>query len=328
MRAAIHDRYGSPRDVVRVDEVAMPVPDDDRVLVRVEAASVNRVDLDWILPHPGFVRLLTGVRRPRVQRVGVDVAGVVEAVGPEAGMFAPGDRVFADLYNHGHGSFAEYVCARERAFLRIPEHMTSEVAATLPHAAILAIQGLRRSDGRTPGQGDRVLIEGAGGNVGPFAVQIAKSYGAVVTAVDHTDKLDLLRSLGADVVIDYTTTDYTRLDERYDWILAVDAHHRMTAVRRVLRRGGIYQFLGGPASSLVDGLFVGTAATLASGKTMGLMLGWRPFRAEDVDTLCRMILEGTLRPAIDRRYLLDEVVQALTLVHEGRARGKVIVTPA
>jgi NADPH:quinone reductase-like Zn-dependent oxidoreductase len=325
MQAAVRDRYGRP-DVVRLDDVETPVPADDEILVRVHAASVNRADLDNLYPRWKFLRLFLGIRRPRDGRVGCDVAGVVESVGPGVTRFRPGDPVFADLYPFGLGGFAEYACAPERAFQRIPDGMSVEDASTLPHAAILAIQGRRRRDGRTVGPGDRVLIDGASGNVGPFAVQIAKHLGAEVTGVASAEKLDLVRGLGADHVIDYRTTDYTEAGERYDWILAADAHHSILRIRRVLRPGGVYVTLGGPTSQLFQALLTGPVASLATGKSMGLMLWWKPFLAEDVTRLGELYAAGRLRPVIDRRYPLDEVVEALRYVDERRARGKVIVT--
>ena len=220
MKAAVWDRYGGP-DVVRIEDVEQPVPGEGEVLVRVHAASVNRGDLDNITPKPGFVRLFIGLRAPRNHRLGLDVAGMVESVGAGVTRFKPGDPVFADLYPYGTGAFAEYACAPEKAFEPIPAGMSFETAATLPHSAILAIQGLRLRNGRAVGPADKVLIDGASGNVGPFAVQIAKMLGAEVTGVASTDKLDFVRSLGPDHVIDYTKVDYTtdrcalRLDPRY-----------------------------------------------------------------------------------------------------------------
>ncbi len=325
MKAAIRERYGSP-DVVRVLEVDRPVPTADRVLVRVQAASVNRADLDLLYPYPAFTRLFLGLRAPRDGRVGCDVAGVVEAVGATVTGFRPGDRVFGDLYPYGLGGFAEYACAPERAFLKIPDSMSVEDAATLPHSAILAIQGLRRRDGTTVGRGDHVLIEGASGSVGPFAVQIAKHLGAEVTGVCSPAKVDLVRSLGADHVIDYTSVDYTTTGERYDWILAVEAHHSILRVRHALRPKGVYVTLGGATAKLVQALFVGPVASLATGKRMGLMLWWKPFREEDVGTLAGLHAAGALRVVIDRRYPLDEVVEALRYVDDRRAKGKVLVT--
>jgi NADPH:quinone reductase-like Zn-dependent oxidoreductase len=325
VKAAIQDRYGPP-DVVRITDVDRPEPADDQVLVRVRAASVNRADLDGLAPKPGFVRLFMGLRAPRNQRVGIDVAGVVEAVGSTVTRFKPGDEVFADLFSFGQGAFAEYVCAREKAFQPMPTGMSFEEAAALPHSAILALQGLRLRNGRTIGQGDKVLIDGASGNVGPFAVQIAKSMGAEVTGACSTDKMDFVRSLGADQVIDYTKVDYTRTGERYDWIVDTDSHHSILRVRRALNPNGVYVTLGGSTLTIFAALLVGPLISRFSDRWSGLLLWWKPFNADDVATLKELIAAGKVKPIIDRRYPLDEVVAALRWVDEGHARGKVVIT--
>ena len=325
MKAALRDRYGSP-DVVEIREVERPAPADGQVLVRVRAASVNRADLDGLKPRPGIARLFLGLRAPRNQRVGIDVAGVVESVGAGVTRFQPGDEVFSDLFAYGQGSFAEYVCAREKAFETMPAGMTFEAAATLPHSAILALQGLRLPRGRSIRPGDRVLIVGASGNVGPFAVQIAKSLGAEVTGVCSTGKVDFVRSLGADHVIDYTKVDYTSTAERYDWILDTDSHHSIFRVRNALRPNGVYITLGGEVGRLFQGLILGPLTSIRSDRWTGLMLWWKPFNAADVATLKDLIAAGKLAPAIDRQYPLSEVVAALRHVDEGRARGKVGIT--
>ncbi len=326
MKAALQRRYGSV-DVVRVEEIDQPVPGDGEVLVRVHAASVNRADLDGLGPRPGFVRLFVGLRAPRQHRTGTDVAGVVEAVGPNVTRFKPADRVFADLFNVGQGAFAEYVAAPEKSFQLIPPTMSFEDAATLPHSAVLALQGLRLRNGRTIKPGDKVLIEGASGNVGPFAVQIAKSMGAVVTGVCSTTKLGFVRSLGADHVLDYSTVDITRAGERYDWILSAETRHWLLRYRRALRPNGVYLTLGAPTTATFFSLLLGTLLAKLTGRTMGLMLWWKPFHPPDVAALTALIAAGKVRPVIDRRYPLSEVVEALRYVDDGRPRGKVIVTP-
>ena len=326
MRQAVRDRYGGP-ETVRIEEVPKPTPTGDQVLVRVELASVNRADLDGLRPKPGFVRLFTGLRAPRERQVGSDVAGEVESVGPDATRFKPGDRVFADLFSHGSGAFAEFALASEKAFLPIPDGMSYETAATLPHSAVLAIQGLRRRDGSTPKPGSKVLVDGASGNVGPFAVQVAKAMGAEVTAVASGPKLEFVKTLGADHVIDYQTTDYTRGRERYDWIVAVDSHYPIRAARRALRPGGVYLTMGGTSTSIAGAVFVGSLLSMRSDRKSGLMFWWKPFHEPDVAKLVELIETGKLMPAIDRTFPLDQVVDALRWVDEGKARGKVLVKP-
>jgi NADPH:quinone reductase-like Zn-dependent oxidoreductase len=326
MKAAMRERYGG-LEVVELRDVAKPRPVDDQVLVKVRAASVNRADLDGIAPRPQFVRLFMGLRAPREHRLGIDVAGVVEAVGPNAGRFKPGDGVFADLFSFGAGSFAEYVCAPERAFLPIPVGLTFDEAATLPHSAVLAVQGLRLRGGRTIQRGDRVLIDGASGNVGPFAIQIAKALGAEVTGVARTGKLDFVSSLGADHVVDFTTTDYTLTGERYDWIVDTDSHHSLFAVRRALRPGGVYVTLGGTSWPIVAAMLVAPFLSWASAKRLGLLLWWKPFNQPDVERVTDLIASGAVRTVIDRRFPLEQVVDALRWVDQGHARGKVVIIP-
>ena len=326
MRAAYADRYGGP-DVVRVRDVERPTPAGDELLVRVRAASVNRADLDGLKPKPGFLRLFMGLRAPRNHGVGIDAAGVVEAVGPEVARFQPGDEVMTDLFAAGRfGAFAEYVCAREKAFEPIPTGMPFEEAATLPHSAVLALQGMRLRDGRTFEPGARVLIDGASGNVGPFAVQIAKAMGAEVTGVASGDKLDFVRSVGADHVIDYRSVDYTKAGERYDWIVAVDAHHPIRAVRRALKPGGVYVTMGGTTATMFAALGGSLIMSRFGDRWSGMMLWWKPMHRPDIHTLKKLIADGKLKPMIDRRYRLEEVADALRWVEDGHARGKVVIT--
>lgn len=325
MKAAWYDRYGPP-DVIELREIEKPVPVDDQVLVGVRAASVNRADLDGLGPRHGFIRLFFGLRAPRNHRVGLDAAGEVEAVGPGVTRFKPGDRVFADLFSFGQGAFSEWVCAPEKAFQAISDEMSYEDAATLPHSAVLALQGLRRRNGRTIKPGDKVLIDGASGNVGPFAVQIAKAMGAEVTGVSRTEKLDFVRSLGADHVLDYTKIDYTKARERYDWIVDTDSHHSILRVRRALRPNGVYVTLGGTSWPILVSMMVGPLISRFSDRWSGLLLWWKPFNPDDVAKLKALMAAGKVTPAIDRRYPLSEVVDALRLVDGGRAKGKVVIT--
>jgi NADPH:quinone reductase-like Zn-dependent oxidoreductase len=325
MKAAYADRYGTP-DVVKLRDVERPTPTGDQVLVRVRAASVNRADLDGLKPKPGFVRLFMGIRAPRNQEMGIDAAGVVEEVGPDAKRFKRGDQVMTDLFAAGRfGAFAEYVCAPEKTFEPIPTGLSFEEAATLPHSAVLALQGMRLRSGRTFEPGASVLIDGASGNVGPFAVQIAKAMGAEVTGVARGDKLDFVRSLGADHVIDYRVVDYTKAAERYDWIVAVDAHHSIRAARRALKPGGVYVTMGGDTGSILAALGGSLVMSRFGNTWSGLMLWWKPMNRPDVDTLKQLIAAGKVRPVIDRRYRLDQVAEALRWVEDGHARGKVVI---
>jgi NADPH:quinone reductase-like Zn-dependent oxidoreductase len=328
MKIAVQDRYGPP-EVVRLQEVERPAPVDDQVLVRVRAASINRADLDGLGPKPGFIRLFFGIRRPRNTSVGTDVAGTVEAVGPRVTRFKPGDAVYGDLWGQPAGAFAEFACAAERLFRALPPGLSLDEASTLPHSAVLALQALRRRDGRTVKPGDKVLIDGASGCVGPFAVQIAKAMGAEVTGVASGPKLDLVRGLGADHVLDYHSVDYTKEATRYDWIVDVDSHHSIAAARRALRPNGVYVTLGGTSASIIGSLIVGPLISRFSDRWSGLLIWWKPWKAEDLERLEELIAEGKVRPVIDQRFPLDQVVAALRHVHERRARGKdVIVFPA
>ena len=324
MKAIIRAEYGSP-DVLELADVDVPVVGDDGVLVRVRAASLNAADLDYLYGKPLLTRMGTGLRKPRNRGLGLDAAGQVEAVGRDVTQFRPGDDVFGDLTEHGYGAFAEYACAPERAWAPKPADMTFEQAATIPQAAILALQGLR-GRGRRVQAGQRVLVNGASGNVGPFAVQIAKAFGAEVTGVCSTGKMDLVRELGADHVIDYTREDVSRGGRRYDWIVDVAGNHPILGWRRALRPGGTYVMVGGPTSRILAALVLGPAISLAGGRKMGLMLWWKPFRKDDVAVLVELIEAGAVAPVIDRRYPLDKVADALRYLKGGRARGKIIIT--
>jgi NADPH:quinone reductase-like Zn-dependent oxidoreductase len=324
MKAAVRYQYGGVQHV-RIEDLDVPVPAEGEVLVRVHAASINRADLDYIGPRPQFIRAFVGVRRQRNPRLGTDVAGVVESLGPGVTRFAVGDRVFGDLLPHRMGSFAEYVTAPEQALLPIPDGIDFDTAACLPHAAVLALQGLRTRAGRTVQPGDRVLVDGASGNVGPFAVQLAKHMGAEVTGSASASKLDFVRLLGADHVFDYRQVDFTKQPERYDWIIAADSHHPVLSVRRSLWPNGQYATLGGGTMEILEAMVVGPVANLAGTRWSGIMLWWKPFHEPDVKTLSDLVLAGALRPAIDSVYPLDGVVAALTKVDQRRASGKVLI---
>ncbi|MGB5432847.1 MAG: NAD(P)-dependent alcohol dehydrogenase [Acidimicrobiia bacterium] len=322
IRAFIRSEYGPP-DVLRLEEVATPVPKGDEVLVRMCASSVNMADVDYLLGRPKVARLGTGLRVPKNRGLGLDVAGVVEAVGENMTRFRPGDEVFGDMTEHGFGAFAEYVCAPEAAFAPKPKGLTFEAAAAAPQAGVFALQGLR---GKRPVRsGQSVLINGAGGNIGPFAVQIAKSFGAEVTGVDSTEKLDLLHSIGADHVIDYTEVDYTATGQQYDRILDIAAYRPIRESRRALRPRGVYVAVPGSIKGVLQGGIVGPLTSMVDGRRMG-MLVWKPFSQQDVSFLTHLLEAGTIAPVIDRTYPLSEVREALACQYDGRARGKIIIT--
>jgi NADPH:quinone reductase-like Zn-dependent oxidoreductase len=322
MKAIVRYQYGSP-DVLQLEDIDKPTVKDDEVLVRVHAAGVNMADVDYLRGQPSVVRLITGLRRPRNRGLGLDVAGQVEAVGTSVTQFQPGDEVFGDLTEHGFGAFAEYACAPEDAFALKPPNLTFEEAATVPQAAVMALQGLRGTRPIEPGQ--KVLINGAGGNVGPFAVQIAKSFGAEVTGVDSTGKLDMLRSIGADHVIDHTKEDFTRSGQRYDRILDVAAYRSIFECRRALKPNGVYVVVPNSVAGMFQAVFVGPLISMAGGRKMGIQKG-RPFDKADVAFLKELIEAGKVTPGIDRRYPLSEVPEALRYQEEGRPCGKLVIT--
>jgi len=323
VKAIVRHRYGSP-DVLSLEELDKPIVKEEDVLVRVRAASLNADDLEYLYGKSPFTRMATGLRKPRIRGLGVDVAGQVEAVGKNVTDFHEGNEVFGNMTLYGLGAYAEYVRAPSRAFALKPARLTFEEAATIPQSAVLALQGLRGKRQIRPG--DQVLINGAGGNVGPFAVQIAKHFGAEVTGVDSTGKLNMVRSVGADHVIDYTQEDVVRQGERYDLILDVVARRSMWEWRRALKPGGAYVMLGASTGLLVQGTFLGPLISISGSKKMAVMWWWKPFKQDDVAFLTELVEAGSLAPVIDRRYPLSGVPEALRYLEKGEARGKVVIT--
>jgi NADPH:quinone reductase-like Zn-dependent oxidoreductase len=323
MKAFVRSRYGSP-DVLTLEDVELPEVKDGDVLVRIRAASLNQADLDYLTGTPLLTRMGTGIRKPRNRGLGLDVAGIVEAVGKGVTAFKPGDEVFGDLTEFGYGAFAELASAPERAWSPKPAGLTMEEAATIPQSAILALQGLR--SGKRIRRGDKVLINGASGNLGPFAVQIAKALGAEVTGVSSTAKMDMVRAVGADHVIDYTSEDYTKSGQRYDWIVDAVGNRSLLAARRALKRGGTYVMVGGSTRGIFAALLLGPFISLLGRRKVGLMMWWKPFKKDDVALLKELIAAGRIAPVIDRRYPLAEVPDALRYLASGQARGKVVIT--
>jgi NADPH:quinone reductase-like Zn-dependent oxidoreductase len=318
VKAIVYTRYGPP-DVLKLLDVARPIPKDDEVQIKVHTASVNGSDWEGLRGRPLFVRF-GGLRKPLHQILGSDIAGRVEMAGRNIRQFQPGDEVFGDILPRG-GGFAEYVCAPEKTLARKPASMTFEEAAAIPQGAVIALQGIRDKGQVQPGQ--NVLINGAGGSVGMFAVQLAKLYGAEVTGVDNAGKLDFMRSLGADHVIDYTQEDFTQNGKQYDMILDVIAHRSVFAYKRALRPNGSYFFVGGSVATLFQILFLGPWIRRTTGKKTRI-LAVHP-NLKDMVYITELCEAGKVVPVIDRRYPLSEVPEALRYFGEGRARGKVII---
>ena len=321
MKAIVYTKYGSP-DVLQLKEIEKPTAKDDEVLVRVHAASINSWDWDLLRGRPFVNRLGGGLLKPkRIKILGCDIAGRVEAVGRNVKQFQPGDEVFGDISGCGWGGFAEYVCAREDALALKPSRMTFEEAAAVPQAAVLALQSLRDKGQIQPGQ--RVLINGAGGGVGTFAVQIAKSFGAEVTGVDSASKLDMLLSIGADHVIDYAQEDFTKNGQRYDLIIDVVAHRSIFDYKRALNPSGIFVAIGGSTARILQVVSLGPFISMTGSKKMGLLL-LKP--NEGLAFMIELFEAGKVVPIIDRCYPLSEVSEAFRYFGEGRAKGKVVIT--
>src|SRR5437016_2433439 len=320
MKAVVYCNYGVPN--LKFQEIEKPTPADDQLLIKVRAASVNPLDWHFIEGTPYFMRAMgVGLRKPKDTRLGVDFAGTVEAVGKNVTKFKPGDEVFGGRT----GAFAEYVCVREaRAVSVKPASVTFEQAASVPIAGITALQGLR--DKGKIQRGQKVLINGASGGVGTFAVQIAKSFGADVTAVCSTRNVDMVRSIGADRVIDYTREDFTKSDSRYDLILDCAGNHSLSAFRSVLNPEGIYIMVGGPKPTLISVLARVIKAllwsTFQSRKLVTIMA--RP-NQRDLTTIGELMGGGKVTPVIDRRYKFSDVPEAIRYLEEGHARGKVVI---
>ena len=322
MKAIVYTEYGPP-DVLQLKEVEKPTPKEDEVLVKVHAVSVNFPD--WgLLIGMLWPRLMEfGPLKPKYKILGSDIAGRVEAVGRNVKQFQPGDEVFGDLSGPGGwGGFAEYVCARENALLLKPTSTTFEEAAAVPQAAVVALQGLRDKGQIQPGQ--KVLINGASGGIGTFAVQIAKSFGAEVTGVCSTRNLDMVRSIGADQVIDYTQEDFTQSGQRYDLILAAAGYRSIFDYRRALSPQGIYVMTGGSGAQIYQAMFLGPFISMTGSKKMGNLVARST--QKDLVFVKELLEAGKVVPVIDRCYPLSEAAEALRHYGEGHSQGKVVIT--
>jgi NADPH:quinone reductase-like Zn-dependent oxidoreductase len=322
LKAIIVTQYGPPLEVLQLREVETPVPAEDEVLIRLYASSVNPLDGFTIRGPLFFFPKLGRLLKPKHKIAGADFAGRVESVGRDVKQFQPGDEVFgASFTAKGLGGFAEYVCAREDSLALKPSNLSFEEAAAVPVAAITALQGLR--DHGQIQRGRKVLIDGASGGVGTFAVQIAKSFGAEVTAVCSPRNVDRARAIGADHVIDYTQSDFTRSSVRYDLILGANAHHSIFDYRRVLSRDGIFVMVGGGLARILQAVCLGPLLSRFGNKKMRFFIA--KVNSRDLLLLKDLLEAGKIVPVIDRRYSLGEVAEALRYREEGHAQGKVVI---
>lgn len=318
MKAIVYHQYGSP-DLLNLEDVENPTPRDNEVLVKVHAASVNLSDWESLRGKPLYARI-DGLLKPGNKILGSDIAGRVERVGTNVTQFRQGDEVFG-LMGGYKGGFAEYACAPEKDLALKPAGMTFEAAATIPQAAVIALQGIRSKGQVQPGQ--KVLVNGAGGGAGSFAIQLAKLYGAEVTGVDNAGKLDFMRSLGADHVVDYTRQDFTKTGKQYDLILDVIAHRSVFAYKRALKPNGTYFMVGGSVATIFQILLLGSRIGKAEGKKIRV-LAVQP-NAKDMVEITGLCEAGKLVPVIDRRFSLRQVPEAIRYLGEGHAKGKVVI---
>jgi NADPH:quinone reductase-like Zn-dependent oxidoreductase len=320
MKAIVTNRYGTP-DALEFKDVAKPTPKADEVLVHVHAASVNDWDWSMLQGRPFAYRAFSGLFTPKVPILGCDIAGRVEVMGGDVRAFAPGDAVYGDLCMSGFGAFAEYACAPETSLARKPASMTFAQAAAIPQAGMLAVQGLIDVGRIQPGQ--RLLLNGAGGGVGTFALQIAKLYDAEVTVVDRPAKLGMLRALGADHVIDYLKEDFTRSGERYDLILDVKTNRSPFAYARALNPKGRYVTVGGNPSRLLQVLVLGPLISRRNAKQVRIV-ALKPNK--DLAYMSELFQAGKLVPVLDRSYALPDVPEALRRFGAGDHKGKIVIT--
>lgn len=321
MKAISQTQYGSP-DVLKLIDIAKPAPDDNEVLVKVHAAAVNAGDWHLLRGSPFLIRLMFGgIRKPKIKVLGIDMAGRVEAVGKAVTQFQPGDEVFGDLSECGFGAFAEYVCAPETVLLVKPISLTFEEAAAVPTSAVTALQSLR--DGGQIWAGQKVLINGASGGVGSFAVQIAKAYGAEVTAVCRTEKVKMVRSLNPDYIIDYTQQSVTQAGQQYDLILDAAAYRSVFDYQPILSPGGAYVLVGGSTARFFQVMLLGPLISkIMHRKVTALAM---KVDSDDLAIVKDWLETGKITPYIDRSYSLSEVPKAIRYLEERQVQGKVTI---
>ncbi|MEQ8362876.1 MAG: NAD(P)-dependent alcohol dehydrogenase [Cyclobacteriaceae bacterium] len=319
MKAVVYTRYGSP-DVLQLKEVEQPVPEDNEVLVKIHATSINSWDYD-LLTGTLLGRLFGGFRKPKHHVIGCDISGVVAEVGPKVTKWKVGDEVFGDISGGSWGGFAEYARAKEDVLARKPEGITHEQASVVPQAGLLALQGLRNVGKMKAGA--KVLINGAGGGVGAIAIQLAKLEGAEVTAVDHAGKFEMMRSLGADYVIDYKSENFTKRGKQYDLILENIATHSLFDYKRSLAPNGIFCMTGGTPKSLLHVLFLSKLLSMGNRKLRIVALQYSP---EDMTYLANLMEAGKIKGVIDKSYPLSQTADAFHYIASGAFKGKVVIT--
>lgn len=320
MKAIVYTKYGSP-DVLELKEIEKPFPKDNEVLVKIHAASLNASDWHMLRADPFLIRLFGGFLKPKCNILGADIAGVIETAGKNVKQFHAGDEVFGALPKCC-GGFAEYATATENDLVLKPKNESFEQAAAVPLASITALQALRDKGKIKSGQ--KVLVNGASGGVGTFAVQIAKSYGAEVTAVCSTSKIEIMRSLGADIIIDYTKEDFTKNGTGYDLIIAANGYHPISDYKKALSSNGIYVMTGGAGAQMAQAMFLGPLMSANGTKKMGHLLA--KANKNDLIFIKELIEAGKVVPVIDKRYPLSEVADAMRYLEEGHAKGKIVIT--
>ncbi len=325
MKAIVCNRYGSP-DVLRLQEIEKPTPGDGEVLIKVHAASLNAADWHVMRGSPYLMRFVFGLKGPKYPVPGSDVAGYVEAVGKNVKKFKAGDAVFGNLFDDGKskkgfGAFAEYACAREEAFVMKPSNITFEEAASIPLAATTALQALNKGRAES---GKKVLINGASGGVGTYAVQIAQALGCEVTAVCSSSKIDMVRSIGADYVINYEQENVTKNGKQYDLVIAANGYHPITHYHRILTPRGHYVSVGGSLSQMFQGILLGGLLSKKNGKQVGYLSATTNLK--DLAFVSDLAASGKIKPVIDKVYTLPEVPEAMRYLEEGHAKGKIVIT--
>lgn len=319
MKAILLKEYGLP-NVLEIGEVAKPIPDDNEVLVKIHSTSINDWDWSLIRGKPFVIRLIYGLKKPKINIPGVDVSGKIEAVGDNVSSFKIGDEIYCDLSECGCGGFAEYVCVPEKVLSKKPTNISYNDASALPHAGTLALQGIVEKGEVKSGQ--RILINGAGGGVGTLGIQILKSYDVTITGVDSDEKLDLMKSLDFDSVIDYKKVDFTDTGDKYDLILDTKSNRSVFKYARSLKKNGRYITVGGSMSRLVEIALLGSLISLFTGKKLSVLIH-KPNKG--LDQITKLVEKGQIKPVVDGPYRFDKIPELIQYFGEGKHLGKIVV---